>query len=437
MRVIICRCAFFLIVFFFVPALRAGLHYSAEEIAPLPSQWKGFLIDQRLLRTVAFPPAPKAPPHPFRVRYEKALADLESQAKKRELTADESADLGALHVRLGKPDRAVAVLRAAQRQNPRHYRIVSNLATAWQLTSELAQAEEYLREAILLAPGNLQRAEEYQLKLVRHRRANPKAEGLDPLLPIRFVNDKDEYEPGKLARAEVKKLPAHAVADLQMLALWLPADGKLLWLLGELAAVHGDLQTAAAIFEGCVSEFALAARELRQHRALTRDALERQAKAGPPTKSDHEGHAGLLKTRATRPLVDRQALVGLPPVKPEGLNALPWNVVTLTNVDRQYKPTFPHYLRELDGKQVTLTGYIQPLGMDPDLNAFLLIEYPVGCWFCETPDLTAIVLVELPPGKAHRFTRDAIHVTGKLQLNSKDPEDFLYKIVPATVQNAD
>src|SRR6185295_18447453 len=96
-----------------------------------------------------------------------------------------------------------------------------------------------LREAIRLAPGNLQRAEEYQLKLLRSRKAGKEQE-LDRLLEMRFVNEKNEYEPGMLAVTERKKLSAAAVADLQQLALWLPGDGRLLWLLAELAAVHGD-----------------------------------------------------------------------------------------------------------------------------------------------------------------------------------------------------
>ena len=64
--------------------------------------------------------------------------------------------------------------------------------------------------------------------------------------------------------AERKKLPANAVAVVQQLALWLPADGRLLWQLGELANVHGDVRTAAAILEGCVTELALGAVELSQ-----------------------------------------------------------------------------------------------------------------------------------------------------------------------------
>src|SRR5207244_12752006 len=87
----------------FGSTVRAGLHYSGEEYNPLPSQWRGFLIDQRHLRVLAIPPGPKAPVSAFRVRYEKALAELEKAARTRALTTDEQADLGALHVRLDNP----------------------------------------------------------------------------------------------------------------------------------------------------------------------------------------------------------------------------------------------------------------------------------------------------------------------------------------------
>src|SRR5256885_16489458 len=82
-------------------SLHAGLHYSGEEYNPLPSQWRGFLLDQRHLRQIAIAPAPKAPVSANRLRYDKAAAELEKTARARVLTADESADLGALHVRLG------------------------------------------------------------------------------------------------------------------------------------------------------------------------------------------------------------------------------------------------------------------------------------------------------------------------------------------------
>src|SRR5260370_10683583 len=121
-----------LLVVLFLPTLRAraGLYYSGEEIAPLPSQWRGFLLDQRLLRTLGVKPATGVPSNPLRQRYEKAAAELEKASRSRKVSADELADLGALHLRLGNVLRAIEVLRAAQRDHPRHFKITSNLGTA-------------------------------------------------------------------------------------------------------------------------------------------------------------------------------------------------------------------------------------------------------------------------------------------------------------------
>jgi hypothetical protein len=257
---------------------------------------------------------------------------------------------------------------------------------------------------------------------------------MDDLFGVRFLNDKGQYEPGRLGEAERKRLPSDAVAVVQQLTLALPADGRLLWQAAELAAVYGDLRTAAAVMDSCVGEFALRSPELRKRRAAMREAAEAWARKNPDLKAAHEGHAGVLKTRSTRPLVDRRAGAELPEIKPDGVNVLPWAVVTQTTVDRQYRATFPKYLRELDGRTVTLTGYVQPLGNDPEMTAFLLIEYPVGCWYCEVPDLAAMVLVELPRGKVHLFSRQSIEITGKLKLNAGDPEDFLYAVQDATVR---
>jgi Tfp pilus assembly protein PilF len=410
-------------------AARAGLYYSGEEMAPLPSQWRGFLLDQRQLRNVLLPSSP------LRQRYQKAADDLEKAARSRKLSADEAADLGALYVRLGKFNHAVEALRAAQRQYPRHFHVAANLGTAFQMLGELSGAEACLREAVRLAPAKQRQAEQYHLDLVcRRLREGKGAQGLDDLFGVRFVNDKGEYEPGKLAAAQRKKLPAEAVACAQQLALWLPADGRLLWLLAELAGAHGDVRTAAAIMDGCVTEFGLRAPDLRRHRRLMREAAGKLAKSGPTSRKEHEGHAGLLKTRSPRPLVDRRAAEALPPIQPDGVNALPWFVLTQTSLDRRYRPTFPKYLRQLDGKRVTLTGYMQPLGDGQEMNSFLLIEYPVGCWYCETPELVAMVLVEMPPEQSHTFTREPVTVTGKLKLNATEPEDFLYAVRGAAVK---
>jgi hypothetical protein len=417
--------------------LWAGLYYSAETFAELPSRWRGFLLDQRLLRTAAIKPSDRRPASPVRKRYQQEAARLASLARTRKLTADESADLGALHVRLGDPGRALEVLQPAQRAHPAHFRLAANLGTAWHLHGDLTQASSYLEQAVRLAPGTLQKVEKLHLDLVRRRsRERAGVQTLDDLFGVRFVGPGGKYEAGRLDAAQSKRLPANAVALVQQLALTLPADGRLLWQLAELANAHGDVSMSAAMMDGCVIEFGLRSPELQAHRRLVRAAAEELARKGKPAGSEeHKGHALTFKPRSSRPLVSTGGRVARPPITLKGVNPLPWEVLAETRLDRRSQPTFTRYLKELDGKKVKLSGFLQPLGEDADLSSFLLIEHPVGCWYCEMPDMVSIVLVEMPTGKTGRMTRDMIHVTGELVLNATDPENFLYTIRNATVSD--
>jgi hypothetical protein len=422
-----------------VPGARAGLYYSGESFADLPSQWRGFLLDQRTLRTIAFRPAPGARANVSRIRYEADAARLEKMGRGK-LTAGELGDLGAVYIRLGELSKALDVLRDAQRAHPNHFRIVANLGTAWQLQGDLEQAAACLEQAVLLAPGKLQRAEEYQLKLVRlRRREAPGRQELDDLFGVRFHGPGGRYEPGKIDDAERKKLPADAPAVLQHLALWLPADGRLLWQLAEVANASGDVRTAAAILDGCVTDFGMRQPDLRKHRRLLRPAADAQGRlaVGADARAAHEAHVGGMKPRSRRPLLVKIEDDALPAIDPNGVNPLPWTVLGETVLDKKYHPTFAKYLRELNRKQISLEGYVQPLGEDLDLTSFLLIENPVGCWYCEMPEVTGIVLVELPPGRTKAFTRGRVKVVGSLTLNATDPENFLYTVGKATVTDAE
>jgi len=123
-----------------IPAVgRAGLYYSGEEIAELPSQWRGFLIDQRGLRNIAVKPTGANPASPARKLYESEAAKLTKAAKDGKLSPDEIADLGAIYVRFGEVGKALEVLQPAQRAHPEHFRLNANLGTAWQLNGDLDQ----------------------------------------------------------------------------------------------------------------------------------------------------------------------------------------------------------------------------------------------------------------------------------------------------------
>ncbi len=426
--------AFSILAFFlFATTARAGLYYSGESYGTLPAQWRGFLLDHRQLRNIAVKPKTEAEASVLRQSYRREAGKLETLAKQNNLDADGIADLGAIYVRLGESARAIELLRSGVKSYPNHFAIAANLGTAWQMLGDYQQAVLALEQAVQLAPGKFQASEEAHLKLARSRLRSNAGE-LDELFGVRFGNDKGEYEPGKWSTAEQKKLPSKAIPIAQQLALWFPADGRLLWQLAELTNAHGDIRNAAAMMEGCVVQFGMAHPTLRKRRQILRAAAD--VLASPPlgAKEEHiDKHAGTIAFRSRRPLLSKLDSIGLPAIDAKGVNPVPWELFADTVFEKPFKVTFPKYLRELEGKQVSVLGFMYPLRDDPDLPAFLLIEAPVGCWYCEMPETTGIVYVEMPAGQATRVQRSLVRVVGRLILNTTDPEEFLYSVKDARV----
>jgi hypothetical protein len=431
------RALFFLALLLLFPTpASAGLHYSGEQYAELPSRFRGFLVDYRALCAAAIERPRDVPVSPLREDFLIAAERLEKLAKTRALTADENADLGALCIRLGKPDKALGILLQAARKSPEHFRLAANLGTAFQVSGDLERAAEYLEEAIRLAPEKLRPFERYHLKLVRLRikegRQANNPTTVDDLFGVKYVGESGNAEPAKMADAERKKMPADAVAAVEQLLLWLPADGRLLWQLGELANVHGDVRTAAAILDGCVAEFAMSAPDLRKRRQLYRAAADEQAK-----KPEHEQHKITFNGKSSRPLLRAFDESSLPAIKAQGVNLLPWQVLAATTIDAKGRPMFMKYLEQLDGKTVTLTGFMQPVRNELSVTGFLMLEYPVGCWFCETPEATGLINVELKEGKTAELRKGLVKVTGTLSLNRTDPETYLFNVKEARIGEAD
>lgn len=379
----------------------AGLHYSGEVLNPLPAKWRGFLTDHRSLRLLT---APKAV-SPLHDAYAAALAKLDAV---RTPTADEAADRGALLIRFGKVEQAVEVLRPAVRANPKHFRLAANLGTAWQQAGDLAQAEAALEDAAALAPPAAKAAEEAHLKLVRLRRKEGKAP------------------------ADAPDAIAADAATVQQLALWLPGDGRLLWQLAEIAHAAGDVRTATNILDGCVTEFGMKSDALRKKRQQWRAAVD---------DLDQKGHAdadrGTLAFRSARPLARAFDETRLPPINTDGPTPLPWAALGETTIGKKFTIHYLKFVESLDGKPVTLVGFVRPNGTDKDLQAFLFTEFPVGCWFCELPEPTGVVSVELAKGKTADATKTPVRVTGILKLNRRDPEEHLFRVVEAKVGVAD
>ncbi len=156
----------------------------------------------------------------------------------------------------------------------------------------------------------------------------------------------------------------------------------------------------------------------------------------PSPKASHDQHAS--KSLAA-PKPKRKPIDAAMPIALDGLGRaqLDWDVLATTRIDDHYKPTFAANLENLDGESVVLSGFMSPLDEVGAVTVFLLVEFPIGCFYCQTPEPTGIVLVELTAGKQSAIHSSMVKVTGKLTLNRDDPEDFLYIVTDAEVTKAD
>jgi Flp pilus assembly protein TadD len=414
-----------------LPLLLLASPAFAEGIAfrPLPAEWRGFLSDLRTLRNAANP-APG--PNPLRETLAARAAALEAKAKAGRLSADDAADLGECHVRLGEPLKAVAVLRAARTADPKDYRVTAGLGVAWVAAGDWNQAAASFDDAVEVAPAAWKDVDAAHRTLARARaREGKDADGLDDLFGVTFVGASGKPEAGTIAAAERKKLPANAVAVVQHLLTRSPADARLLWLLGELANATGDVRTAANILDGCVGDFGLKSADARARRKVYRAAADAREKA-----DDHAANRGTQTFKSPRLFAKLTDEARLPKIDPDGVNRLPWAALGDTTTGPKLAPKFLKHVEGLDGKTVELVGFMRPFA-DGAADEFVLTEYPIGCWFCDQPGPLQVAVIELGEGKRTDYVPGAVVVVGTLALNRTAPERYLFTVAGSRVKRPD
>ena len=176
-------------------------------------------------------------------------------------------------------------------------------------------------------------------------------------------------------------------------------------------------------------DFGFKGEAARERRKAIRTAADEAAKT-----EDHTKPFGGVKFVSKRLFPKRFDVASLPKIDPKKANPLPWAALDETEIGKKFDVKFLPYVAELDGKTVTLSGFIQPQKAD-EVTEFLLTEFAVGCWFCDSPGPLQIVQVEAT--NAVPLVTGMITVTGKLKLNKTDPERLLFTVVDATVKQAE
>ena len=118
-----------------------------------------------------------------------------------------------------------------------------------------------------------------------------------------------------------------------------------------------------------------------------------------------------------------------------------WNTLAKVTVETKFDEilnydveeyTFSKEVKDLNGKKVTLEGWMIPLDELRGENYFVLSSLPfANCFFCggAGPETVAEVFTK----KDMKFTEDRIKVTGILTVNSDDPLKLMYILNVAEV----
>ena len=227
----------------------------------------GILDDLRAI------PIPKPDRDPvFRKRYV-LIESLSRDGALKLDTLEQKLNYSTVLIRRGRADEAVGFLLPLERQYPENFLVLSHYATSLFLSTPefKAKAPYYMKQALKKWPKNMDELkdedrrflrafgwdekdfEDYRLyetcfeRLIlhrldeekRHQRKDPVEVAVDPIFtppkekPLRFLNDRGEFEPGRIAAAEKDKLPRNAVEIVEQLVMWMPHDDRLFWLLGE------------------------------------------------------------------------------------------------------------------------------------------------------------------------------------------------------------
>ena len=97
------------------------------------------------------------------------------------------------------------------------------------------------------------------------------------------------------------------------------------------------------------------------------------------------------------------------------------------------KPVFSDQVKALNGKEVSLPGYLVPFeGGVTKSNHFMLSSLPINvCFFCGGGGPETVV--EIFSINQVNYTEKPVEIKGKLFLNDKDPGQMIYVLTSATV----
>ncbi len=98
-----------------------------------------------------------------------------------------------------------------------------------------------------------------------------------------------------------------------------------------------------------------------------------------------------------------------------------------------YVPKFSENIKSLEGKEITLPGYIIPFEGMFKPNHIIISSLPIAsCFFCGSGGPETVAEAHLSENVA--YTAKLVEVTGTLELNNTDTNQLMYILKDATIK---
>ncbi|MFN3345805.1 MAG: DUF3299 domain-containing protein [Chloroherpetonaceae bacterium] len=108
---------------------------------------------------------------------------------------------------------------------------------------------------------------------------------------------------------------------------------------------------------------------------------------------------------------------------------------------RKANNPIPEKLKALQGKEVSLAGYMIPMSEALDVTEFMLVQVPFfGCCYSVPPEPNETVMVKMQKGKSTPYVYSPIRVTGKFKIEETKIDGFVvsvYEIEASQVKETD
>ena len=119
-------------------------------------------------------------------------------------------------------------------------------------------------------------------------------------------------------------------------------------------------------------------------------------------------------------------------ILPERVGVVSWKTLAQVQPMKQGGKIVPEFSKDilaLDRKDVTVQGFMIPLGIGEKQKRFLVAAVPPSCEFCMPAGPDAIIEVEAKTSVNYTF--DPIVVTGKFAIVKGDASGILYRMTDA------